>query len=121
MLKNRIITIILAMMLISPVFAENPESAVNEATPVQTEQAAPESFTYKQPISKRKIAKKFLLAMAGVGISSILLFVLLSLYNRIRTGIVPNKQESPTGETSLVTPDNLQDAVRTFLEKTKWD
>lgn len=109
------------MILISPVFAENPESAVNQETPAEQTVQTPESFTYKQPVSKRKIAKKFLLAMAGVGISSVLLFVLLSLYNRIRTGIVPNKQESPTGETSLVTPDNLQDAVRTFLEKTKWD
>lgn len=110
-------------MLISPVFAEKPEGAANQETPIQTEQAlqTSENYTYKQPISRRKIAKKFLLAMAGVGISSVLLFVLLSLYNRIRTGIAPNKQDAQTGETSLVTPDNLQDAVKTFLEKTKWD
>ncbi len=123
MLKNRIIIVILAIMLISPVFAEKPEGAANQETPIQTEQAlqTSENYTYKQPISRRKIAKKFLLAMAGVGISSVLLFVLLSLYNRIRTGIAPNKQDAQTGETSLVTPDNLQDAVKTFLEKTKWD
>ena len=131
MLKNKVIIILLALVLVSPVFAEEPSLENTENMPV-TETVAPEvstntpepeieqqNYAYKQPVSKRKIAKKFLLAMAGVGISSILLFALLSLYNKIRGG-VSNQQTTPEGETSLVTPYSLEEAVRTFLDKTKY-
>ena len=131
MLKNKVIIILLALVLVSPVFAEEPSLENTENIPV-TETVSPEvstntpepeigqqNYAYKQPVSKRKIAKKFLLAMAGVGISSILLFVLLSLYNKIR-GRVSNQQTTPEGETSLVTPYSLEEAVRTFLDKTKY-
>lgn len=57
MLKNKIITVLLMLTLISPVIAE-PEGMGNSTIP------------YKQPVSKRKVAKKFLAAMAGVGVSS---------------------------------------------------
>lgn len=131
MLKNKVIIILLALVLVSPVFAEEPSLENTENMPV-TETVAPEvststpepeieqqNYAYKQPVSRRKIAKKFLLAMAGVGISSILLFALLSLYNKIRGG-VSNQQTTPEGETSLVTPYSLEEAVRTFLDKTKY-
>ena len=85
------------------------------------QQEAQEGITYKQPVSKRKIAKKFLLAMAGVAISSIILFVLLSIYNKIRAGFAGPSQVDTGKEPSLETPDNLTDAVRAFLDKTKWD
>jgi len=75
--------------------------------------------TYKQPISKRKIAKKFLLAMFGVGISSFLIFFVLTLYNKIRGRIV-NQVKTPEGETTLQSPDDYDSAVRIFLDKTKW-
>ena len=74
---------------------------------------------YKQPISKKKIAKKFLAAMGGVGVSSFLIFFLLTIYNRVRESYV-TVQKSPNGETSLETPDDIDSAVRTFLDKTKW-
>ena len=84
--------------------------------------AEQEKIDYKQPVSKRKIAKKFLLAMLGVAVSSVLLYLILSLYNKIRDGFTtPRTETPPNGETSLVTPDNLIDAVKTFLDKTKWD
>ena len=103
MLKNKIITVLLMLTLISPVMAE-PEG--NSTIP------------YKQPVSKRKVAKKFLAAMAGVGVSSILLYVTLSLYNKVRSSIIEAAKEiPPKGETSLVTPESLTDAVKTFLEK----
>lgn len=57
MLKNKIITILLMLTLVSPAIAE-PEGIGSGSIP------------YKQPVSKRKVAKKFLLAMGGVGISS---------------------------------------------------
>ncbi len=109
MLKNKIITILLMLTLVSPAIAE-PEGIGSGSIP------------YKQPVSKRKVAKKFLLAMGGVGISSILLFVTLSLYNKVRSSIIEAAKEiPPEGETSLVTPESLTDAIKTFLEKTKWD
>ena len=137
MLKHKILVLLLIITLISPAIAEpeniqGPLTGVSQETPLEPINAAeespntvqelppaPESIQYKQPVSKRKIAKKFLLAMAGVGISSILLFALLSLYNKIRGG-VSNQQTTPEGETSLVTPYSLEEAVRTFLDKTKY-
>ena len=60
------------------------------------------------------------MAMGGVALSSILLFLILTLYNKIRTGFLAPKAEQTNGETSLVTPENLTDAVRIFLDKTKY-
>ena len=81
------------------------------------EEVAPTPF--KKPISKKKILKKFLLAMFGVGVSSFLIFFVLSLYNRIR-GKVTGVVKTPDGETSLETPEDIDSAVKTFLEKTDW-
>ena len=47
MLKNKIITILLMLTLASPAIAE-PEDMGSSSIP------------YKQPVSKRKVAKKFL-------------------------------------------------------------
>lgn len=80
------------------------------------------SNPYKQPISKRNLAKKFLLAMAGVVGSSLIIFAGLSIYNRVRENILGVSQNSnDRGDTSLETPDNLTDAVRAFVDKTRWD
>ena len=57
--------------------------------------------------------------MFAVLVSSITLYYGLSLYNKIRDGYaVPIKTND--GETSLQNPDDLESAVRTFLEKTQW-
>lgn len=74
---------------------------------------------FKQPISKRKIGKKFISAMGGVAISSFAIFFLLTVYNRIRERYLL-QVKTPEGEVSLETPDDLNGAVKTFLEKTKW-
>lgn len=136
MLKNKLLTLMLLLALCTPILAEEPinsdfsANTVNQEVQTETfeqikanSSAAKEqeAITYKQPVSKRKIAKKFLLAMAGVAISSIILYLLLSLYNKIRAGFA-GAQEIDTGkEPSLETPDNLIDAVKTFLDKTRWD
>ena len=146
MQKNKIFSIILALCLIMPasVMAEDiysnilnqpqqAESQVEQTVPAaqQSESAvknntqavqnpSAEAETFKQPISRRKIAKKFLAAMGGVVISSLLIFFILSLYNRIREKIL-NQVKTPEGETSLETPNNLEGAVKTFLEKTDWE
>lgn len=74
---------------------------------------------YKQPVSKKKIVMKFLAAMLGVGISSVTIYVGLTLYNKVREGFV-GEIHTPEGETPLNTPEKMEDAVKTFLDKTKW-
>ena len=137
-MKNRILVIVLAMFLSLPAISW----AVDETAPLTEEQpvaetvadnpqlldddysAAAESLEqpdnpYKQPISKRKIVKKFLFAMFGVIASSLILYFGLTLYNRIREGF-SNRVKTPEGETPLQSPADLEGAVKTFLDKTKW-
>ena len=135
MLKNKFFALLIMLTLVSPVLAEPENTGAQEAlTPISQEDVSDryvstareelpvlDTIPHKQPVSKKKIAKKFLAAMAGVGISSIMLYLILTLYNKIRENLLQAKKEiPPEGETSLVTPDNLVDAVKTFLEKTKW-
>ena len=58
--------------------------------------------------------------MGGVAISSFAIFFLLTAYNRIREGF-EGQVRTPEGEISLEAPNDLNGAVRTFLEKTKWE
>lgn len=149
MLKNKIVLILLMFALALPItvngvngeiFSEpldNPaqvEETVSPA-PVETQEGTvkelppelndPKSYTFKPPVSKKKIAKKFILAMLGVAVSSIVLFVLLTLYNKVRetiaetSGGVQNLNQKEE-ETSLRTPETLTEAVKTFIDKTKW-
>lgn len=129
-MKNRILAGIILTMLMLPVTAEvlpvpvdtqNVEQSqveVSEDT-LNVANMNPNSFPLKQPVSKRKIAKKFLLAMAGVAVSSFSIYFILTIYNRIREGFVA-PVKTPEGEISLETPDDLNSAVRAFLEKTNW-
>lgn len=106
-MKNRILAILVLTMLSLPVQVQ----AVDDISVPQT--------TYKQPVSKRKIAKKFLLAMGGVAASSLIIFLMLTVYNKVREGF-SSGAKTPDGEVSLETPDDLQGAVRAFLNKTDW-
>lgn len=143
MQKNRVLLILLMLTLMMPTFAEEPASSgglnqvaeeqnaddvvmpqdiePNAAMPYVEESSTMLGEQLKQPVSKKKIAKKFLFAMSGVGISSVLLFIILTVYNKLRNALFSNQQENPNGETSLVTPENLTNAVKTFIDKTKWD
>lgn len=128
MLKNKILTVFIALMLVSPVIAE--ETTGEALTPItettqqesvaQQELPPVDTIQYKQPVSKKKMAKKFLIGMGSVAVSSILLFLILTIYNKIRANILAPKTEQTQGETSLVSPENLTDAVKTFLDKTKY-
>ncbi|MCQ2754366.1 MAG: hypothetical protein MJ231_04875 [bacterium] len=140
-MKNKFFTILIAVLLLMPTvaFAEEPideyveettgETVVTDTQPANLDednttesvelQTQDVQEPYKKPISKRKIVKKFLLAMFGVGISSFLIFFGLSLYNKVRDRLL-GQVKTPEGKTSLQTPDDLDGAVRTFLEKTDW-
>ena len=127
-MKYKIFAIILIAFLALPitVWAENNAQIEESNTVVNTldedieEQKEVNKNQYKQPVSKRKIAKKFLAAMGGVAVSSFAIFFLLTVYNRIREGLHTQIKTSDT-ETSLETPDDLNSAVKIFLDKTKWD
>lgn len=92
-----------------------PADKIEESMPIAQQQ----KMTFKKPISKRKLLKKFILAMFAVGVSSLILYVGLSLYNRIHENTMP-KVKTPEGETPLSTPADLESAVKSFLDKTDW-
>ena len=129
-MKNKILVIFLSIILLLPVSTMAIEEIGENIQPVTQEEVlqeddaatveTPEVVTpYKTPTSKKKIAKKFIFAMLGVGISSFLIFFMLTLYNKIRDKVV-NDVKTLDGETTLKTPDNLNDALKTFLDKTDW-
>lgn len=91
------------------------------AQEIQTQQEVQDLPTtpYKQPVSKKKILKKFLAAMMGVVASSLTIYFGLTLYNKIRERLI-GEVHTPNGETPLNTPEKMEDAVKTFLDKTKW-
>lgn len=93
------------------------ETATNDiqSAPVQE----PDS-TYKKPTSKKRLAKKFIIAMACVLGTSILLYGTLSIYNKMRD-ILAQGTTPPEGEKPLDAPTDLTEAVKTFVEKTKWN
>ena len=121
---NKFFAIVLTLVLSLPitVWAVDEPVVVTEPLPIENqidEDVEVKEIEHKQPISKRKIAKKFLAAMGGVAASSFAIFFILSIYNRIREGVL-EQVKTLEGETSLETPDDIDDAVKTFLDKTKW-
>lgn len=76
---------------------------------------------FKEPVSKKKLAKKFLIAMLCVAGTSVFLYVTLSMYNKLRDTISLNEPAAPDGEKPLDSPVDLTEAVKTFVDKTHWD
>lgn len=146
-MKNNIkyfLTVILFLVIVMPSFAvKNFDSSVNEEmkalqdtykeyvtdgqTPLQEskldedvdEPVVIPNIPHKDPISKKKLAKKFLLAMFAVGVSSLTLYFGLNLYNKIREGSFAEagKPSNP----ALESPDTMNSAVKTFINKTHWE
>lgn len=124
-MKNRILIIVLSLILLLPAVSfatenllEEKELSVAEAVE-ENKLEDTNSEQFKQPISKRKIVKKFLLAMGGVAVSSFGLFFILTLYNNIRERSL-NKNFIDNDDESLETPTDLNEAVKMFLNKTNW-
>ena len=144
MLKNKIFLILLILVLAQPVYSEqqavlepyNPpglesietdvsnttqESIDKEELPPLNNKEEKQNY-YKQPTSKKMIAKKFVFAMLGVVISSLALFIILSLYNKLREVLLKAPQNKrQENELSLEVSNNLHDAIKTFLDKTNWN
>ena len=78
----------------------------------------------KQTKTKRNyvnIVFKFILAMIWVCISSVIIFIILISYKKL---ILKGKPITPTYESleeSLETPKNFKEAIKLFLDKTKWN
>ena len=100
-------------------FAYDQYPVIETVNKDSIEEESNDDNQYKQPYSKRKIAKKFLFAMGGVAISSFVIFFLLTIYNRVRENYL-NQIKNNGKEDSLETPDDLNSAVKCFLNKTKW-
>ena len=138
--------VILIILIISlPIFAENLPEA--EGVDIQTEttentetvaqydimtkdtvsvpETAPSQLVpkehLKRPMSKKKLAKKFLIAMLCVTGTSIFVYGTLKIYNNICSNI--NKQIIDDGNCgqSLEAPQEITEAVKSFVEKTKWE
>ena len=100
---------------------DNPDSVTNQET--ATDNLSNNNIVpspYKKPTGKRTIIKKFLIAMVSVLASSLLIFAGLSVYNKIRDDFQkPNLDDDR--ENYLDEPENLNDAIRSFVDKTNWD
>ncbi|MBO6273303.1 hypothetical protein J6O48_11065 [bacterium] len=109
-LKINIVIIALVVAMGLPVLAEGtPPNSVTEAkTELQT----------KQPIGRKALAMKFIMAMVGVGVSSILIYVLLACYNKFVYGSTV-RYEQAEEDIDFKTPTNMKDAINIFLKKTK--
>lgn len=119
-MKNKIKQFILSIFVIIALTCATSAQVnadVTQSVPQDSVQT-PIQFQTKQPIGKRQIAMKFILAMVGVATSSIVIYVLLSLYNKFIYG---NGKSSVVNEVDneFKTPTNLRDAVNIFLKKTK--
>ena len=94
-----------------------PEAQVANTTAIQPQVQQTQTKPKK---SFASMVFKFILAMIWVVISSIVIFIILISYKRF---ILKGKPVRPTYETteqSLDTPKNFKEAIKLFLDKTKW-
>ena len=93
-----------------------PEVQVANTTAIQT----PVQNKTKPKRSFASMFFKFILAMIWVVISSIVIFVILISYKRLVLKGKPIRPTYETTEQSLDTPKNFKEAIKLFLDKTKW-
>jgi len=142
---NRFLAILIICMLSCPVIAiegqditepvqstEQIETLTEQETDIiNNTNALPEAVAtpsenkmysgYKEPVSKKKLIKKFIIAMLCVAGASVFLYLALSVYNRLREIFTENVAIPPEGEKPLETPADLTEAVKTFIDKTHWE
>lgn len=68
------------------------------------------------PLSVKSTIIKFSFAMCGVVISSLLIFLGLTVYNKIHSG---SKAELSAEEEVLKTPKSKDDAIKFFIRKNR--
>ena len=112
---NKLLTIfavVLVLLTSTPAFCEAEQENALTSQPVV-------EYQTRKPMRKRDLAMKFVMAMIGVVASSVTIFVLLSLYNKLMYGTVTAKQTEQFEDNDYKTSTNMRDALRIFLKKTK--
>lgn len=64
-------------------------------------------------VAVQDLTTKFIVAMVGVVVSSFVLYLLLAVYNKFRTGL-PKKKED-----ILSSPKTTEDAIRFFINRNR--
>ena len=115
-MKNKFKIFLLALVM-SISFALSTGDAYADTTAPKNDTAKIE-FATKAPFGKRQLAMKFIMAMLGVAASSVIIYVGLSVYNKLMYGsshrLVINDDDD-----DFKTPTNMKDAINIFLKKTK--
>lgn len=77
----------------------------------------------RKPVSKKDMALKFVMAMFGVVASSVVIYVVLSMYNKVSSGSTESifSGFTPNKDNFLKTPENFKEAINSFLNKTDWN
>lgn len=112
----------LAHRAVNGTIEQATQDALNNTT-------TPEVNSIKKEIQKQTKPKrsfvnlifKFILALIWVAISSVIIFIILLSYKKL---ILKGKPIAPTYESmeqSLDTPKNFKEALKLFLDKTKWN
>ena len=112
-LKLYIAILFISVAISCPVMAENTAPDQEQPSVEKTTQ-----LPTRMPTSKKQLAYKFVMAMLGVGASSVIIYVLLTIYNRFIYGS-PMKLSEKTEDDDYKTPTNMKDAISIFLKKTK--
>jgi hypothetical protein len=95
---------------------DNISTENEELLPAQTSSES----RFKVPSGRKQLAVKFIIAMLCVAGCSLFLYLSLSVYNRLRDGFFADNAELPEGEEQLDAPQDLTEAVKTFVDKTHW-
>ena len=70
---------------------------------------------FSLPLSVKNVVVKFSYAMGGVLVSSLLIFLALSIYNKLKTNNIGETSE----EEILKTPKTKDDAINFFIRKNR--
>jgi len=108
-LKNKISKLIFNTRILAAVLyiSQNDVLAVNAAA------------SSAAPLSMKKTVIKFIIAMGGVAISSVLLYVGLTIYNRIRGIRVASGNFVERTPSEFDTPNTVQGAVEFFINQNR--
>ncbi|GEM_PF-6441865 len=118
--------------LTSPVSTQQPvadtasaqsdaHKAVTDQNVANTSSKTSLDFATKTPMGRKQLAIKFLIAMMGVVVSSVVIFVGLSLYNKLMYGTTTRTKDDDYSaeDDEYKTPSNMKEALNIFLKKTK--
>lgn len=113
---KKIFTIIAIALVFSTSAFAMAEEQITDTNTVTT--PPPVEIQTKKPIRKRDLAMKFVMAMLGVVASSVTIYVLLSVYNKLMYGSTVQKTNEAE-DNKYKTSTNMKEAINIFLKKTK--